>query len=288
MKHSIDHLPQIKKDELQILISVIRKNCHDVEKIILFGSYARGDYKEAKDLKSDRKSGHVSDYDILVVTAKKETALDTMLWDKISKLCNKGKALMPFRIIRHDIEELNIKLAEGQYFYSDIKKEGILLYDTKKFKLAKKRKLTPKEKQRIAQDYFDSWFTSAVGFYDGYKDAIKRGNSKKSAFELHQAAEASYKTILLVFSNYSPDDHYLSNLGRSAAKKHSGFKNIFLKNTKKQKDRFELLELAYIGARYDPKYQISTEDLVILAKSVKKLLDLTKKICEQKIINLLS
>jgi HEPN domain-containing protein len=193
---------------------------------------------------------------------------------------------MGLGIIRHDIEELNIKLAEGQYFFSDIKKEGILLFDTNKFKLARRRKLTSKEKQRIAQDHFDHWFKSATSFYDGYKDAMKRGNNKKSAFELHQTSEASYKTILLVFSNYLPDDHYLNSLGMSAARKHPAFKNIFQKNTKKQKDRFDLLELAYIGARYDPKYHISKEDVEILAKDVKNLLNLTKKICKEKIRNL--
>ncbi len=287
MGNGISYLPKNKQDDLKFLVAIIRKNCDDIEKIILFGSYARGDYKEAKDLKPDRKSGHVSDYDVLVVTSRKETAIDTMLWDKISKLCNKGRPLMPFRIIRHDIEELNIKLAEGQYFYSDIKKEGILLFDTAKFKLARRRKLSPEEKQRIAQDHFDHWFTSAVQFFETYKLMMNKGWYKKAAFILHQALEASYKTILLVFSNYLPDDHYLSGLGMSVARKHPAFKNIFLKNTKKQKDRFELLELAYIGARYDPKYHISKEDSLTLAKDVKKLIDLTEKICKGKIQSLI-
>ena len=52
------------------MVSVIRQNCPDVEMIILFGSYAGGDGKEATDLDSKRPSGHVSDYDILVVTNK--------------------------------------------------------------------------------------------------------------------------------------------------------------------------------------------------------------------------
>jgi HEPN domain-containing protein len=198
---------------------------------------------------------------------------------------------MGLGIIRHDIEELNIKLAEGQYFFSDIKKEGILLFDTNKFKLARRRKLTSKEKQRIAQDHFDHWFDSAKMFFEDFDSNLKKSAKSqkylnKAAFELHQAAEASYKTILLVFSNHSPDDHYLSGLGMSAARKHPAFKNIFLKNTKKQQDRFDLLELAYIGARYDTKYQISKEDLKILAKDVKNLLTLTKKICKEKIQSL--
>ncbi len=79
MKKTIEHLPQNKQEELQKIISTIHDNCADVEKIILFGSYARGNYKEKKDLAVDRKSGHVSDYDILVITRDAITALDINL-----------------------------------------------------------------------------------------------------------------------------------------------------------------------------------------------------------------
>ena len=51
MKKSLKYLPQNKQDELQKIVLAIQKSCKDVEKIILFGSYARGDYKEKKDLK---------------------------------------------------------------------------------------------------------------------------------------------------------------------------------------------------------------------------------------------
>ncbi len=64
MKKTLTHLPKNKKVELEKIEKIIRKHCDDVEMIILFGSYARGDWKEESDLKPDRKSGHVSDYDI--------------------------------------------------------------------------------------------------------------------------------------------------------------------------------------------------------------------------------
>ena len=48
MKKTIEHLPQNKQEELAKIIATIRDNCKDVEKAILFGSYARGDYKEKK------------------------------------------------------------------------------------------------------------------------------------------------------------------------------------------------------------------------------------------------
>jgi len=73
MRKSLSHLPKHKRSELKLIIEQIRK-LSEPEMIILYGSYARGDYKEEKDLAPDRKSGHVSDYDILVVTAEKKTA----------------------------------------------------------------------------------------------------------------------------------------------------------------------------------------------------------------------
>jgi predicted nucleotidyltransferase len=46
MKNSLKHLPKIKQDELTKIVAAIRGDCQDVEKVILFGSYARGNYKE--------------------------------------------------------------------------------------------------------------------------------------------------------------------------------------------------------------------------------------------------
>lgn len=284
MKTSLNHLPKLKQNELQKIASTIRENCSDVEKIILFGSYARGNYKEEKDLKPDRKSGHVSDYDILVITTKKEVALDALLWKKISDECKKLNLSASVRILTHDIEALNIKLAEAQYFYSDVaRKDGIAIFDAGKFELAEERNLTPKEKQRIAQEHYDYWFDQAEGFMETFHLMLGKGKFSRAAFDLHQAAESAYKTVLLVFSNYMPREHFLEFLGAESEKYCSLMQNIFSKITDEDEARFRLLEYAYIGGRYDPNYRITKEDLEILARDVRKLLELTKKVCEEKI-----
>jgi predicted nucleotidyltransferase/HEPN domain-containing protein len=291
MKTTINHLPQFKKDELQAIVSLICENCDDIEKIILFGSYARGNYKEVKDLKPNSKSDHVSDYDILVVTKKKEIALDSVLWSKISKKLRViGFSAHP-KLITHDIIELNKKLSEGQYFFSDITKEGILLFDTKKFELTHQKKLTGEEKQKIAQDHFDYWFKKSNLFFRDYNSNFKEGFKDKdflvqASFHLHQTSESCYKAILLVFANYTPREHFLEILGKEAEKHHVDLKNVFPKFNKEDEDRFKLLEYAYVGARYDPDYYISKEDLEILSKDVEKLLKLTEEICRKRILNL--
>lgn len=290
MKTSLGHLPKLKQNELQKICAVIRENCADVEKIILFGSYARGNFKEEKDLDPAKKSGHVSDYDILVVTEKKDVALNVSLWNRISDECKKLNLSASPKILTHDIEALNIKLAEAQYFFSDVKKDGIIIFNSGKFELAEERNLTPKEKQRIAQEHFDYWFQRAEKFLKHFEIdfAELKNNSNDAdygvtAFHLHQAAESSYKTVLLVFSNYSPREHFLEFLGTKAEQYSGLLKNIFSKISKEDEERFKLLEYAYIGGRYDPTYRISKEDLEKLEKDVKKLLELTKRVCEEKI-----
>ncbi|MHC4396744.1 MAG: HEPN domain-containing protein [Planctomycetota bacterium] len=282
MKKSLSHLPKYKRSELKLIVGKIRERI-EPEMIILYGSYAHGDYKEQKDLAPDRKSGHVSDYDIFVVTSEKKTADNTSLWHNVTKKCDKLNLSTHVRIIAHDIQFLNIQLAEGHYFFADIKKEGCMLYDSGNYKLARKRKLKPAEQQRIAQDHFGHWFTKAESFFIDFNNAYDREDYNQAAFHLHQATEASYKAILLVFTDYNPNEHYLMILSHMAGKHERGLRNIFPRKTAEQEELFNLLDYAYIGARYDPDYKVTKKQLEYLAKRVKLLQRLTKKICKEKI-----
>lgn len=262
MKKSLKHQKKPKQEESQKVVTAIQKTCKDVEKIILFGSYARSDYKEVKDLKEGKRTGHISDYDVLVVTEKKKSTDKFAYWNSSEKL----KLTVPVRVITHDIENLNINLAEGQYFFTDIKKEGITLFDSKKYKLANKRKLKPKEKQRIAQDHFSSWFKSAKTFFI-------QSDCKNAAFQIHQSVESSYNS----------NEHFLWLLGQRTSKYHRELKALFPKKNQKDKYRFKLLDDAHIAGRYDTDFRISKQDLIILAKDVKMLSQFTEEICEKKI-----
>ena len=187
------------------------------------------------------------------------------------------------RILTHDINALNIKIAEAQYFYKDIVGEGVLLYDTKNFELATERELTKEEQKRLAKDSFKSYFDRAQNFFIDYKNAFERKDFKGSAFHLHQSAEHALKTILLVFENSCPHEHYLQYLQDDIEDFYPQIKDFFKQESRKDEIRVKLLEYAYIGGRYDPDYHISKEDLEILAKEVEGLLEVTERICEKKI-----
>ena len=55
------------------------------------------------------------------------------------------------------------------------------------------------------------------------------------------------------------------------------------RETQGQKKLFELLDYAYIGARYDIHYKITKQQLEQLAPCVKKLHEVTEKPCKEKI-----
>ena len=282
MKFSLEHLPKNKQTELRKLTNEIIKSCDDVEKVILFGSYARGSFKEEKDLKADRKSGHVSDYDILVVTEKLETVPEFKYWNYADKL-NLSAAV---RILAIDIDQLNEHLENSHYLYSDIEKEGITLFDSKKYPLAlKKRKLKNFEAQRIAQEHFNHWFDRANDFVDTYKLLVQKGKTASASFHLNQIVESCYKAILLVFTNYNPHEHHLRTLGKLVERYHQDLHTLFPQDAQPDRDRFALLEYAYIGGRYDPRHKMSREDLEILANDVVRLLKITEEICKKKIFS---
>ena len=66
MKRSLAHLPKHKRDELKEIVAIITELA-DVEMIILFGSYARGNWVEDVYTEGHITYEYKSDFDILVV-----------------------------------------------------------------------------------------------------------------------------------------------------------------------------------------------------------------------------
>ncbi|HUV41470.1 MAG TPA: HEPN domain-containing protein, partial [Sedimentisphaerales bacterium] len=101
------------------------------------------------------------------------------------------------------------------------------LSERKRHELARKRKLDPAEEKRIAQDTLDEVFTNAKPFYGLFKHALEKEWNKEAAFNLHQAAECFYSTVLLVYTNYKPKTHDLDTLRRLAPNHDPAFFTVF-------------------------------------------------------------
>lgn len=281
MKTSLEHLPEQKQQELQRAIEILREEI-DLDMLILFGSYARGDWVEDLDPET-LLYRYQSDFDLLIIT---ETPCQASKIEQNSQLAQKlAKTIhrTPISLIAEDIQFVNRRLIKSQYFYIDIVREGVLLYDSGKFELAEPREITGTERGKLAEEDFEQWFKGAIDFIKTYKFHYSEEMYNLAAFDLHQATEKLYGTILLVFTRYKPSTHDLEKLSQRVNGIEPTFLSAFPKSTEEERECFKLLRKAYVDARYKPHYTIKKEQLEWLAERINHLKELTEKLCKEKI-----
>jgi predicted nucleotidyltransferase/HEPN domain-containing protein len=299
VRTGLDHLPQAKQHELAFIVDLVRKGFAfaiarrtmprlrggRLLKIILFGSYARGDWVE------DPVGRYFSDYDLLVVVDREELTDVPEFWAKTEEQLLEelaaGKSLRtPVSLIYHSLDDVNEKLRLGRYFFMDIVRDGILLFEEPDHPFAEPRPLSPAEALSETQDYFEEWFETANQFYRQYQHAMADGAPKVAAFQLHQAAERFYHCLFLVRTLYSPKTHNLNQLRQLAEAIEPRLKEVWPRATKFERRCYELLRDAYVKARYSRHYRISDEQLAWLSQRVELLQNIVRELCEARISEL--
>jgi len=288
MKNSIAYLPKDKQEDLDFLVKEILKRLPQTEFIILYGSYARGNYVRRSVRIEDGgiPTVKISDYDIYVVTSGINSKKAETVLDNVEDVFFAGKDFdrdTPVQFINDDIKLLNKYLEEGRYFYTQIKQEGVVLYNSGKYKLARRRKLNFAEIKEQAQVYFDEKFEKGNFFLDDAVTNKGRERYQMSSFYLHQACENFYYAIRLTFTLRNNKQHNLSKLSSSTKRYSIDLNTVFPQNTLEEKRLFTLLKSAYVEARYNPYFVVTKEDVDALIPKVKLLRDITKRICEEKI-----
>lgn len=279
LNHSLAHLPDYKQAQLRDISAIIQQAVNP-EKIILFGSHATGRWVEHRYAEQGTVYEYISDYDLLVITRPGDTRPDYEVQDLIENRC---VYKTPVTVIVHDIDFVNKMLSEGQYFFTDIEQEGILLYDAGTQPLAERRPLSPQEAKAIAQEYFEQWFESAKGFLHLTRYCLTENQLKIGAFNLHQATERTYNAIILVHTGYKPKTHNLDKLKRLCKRFSEALDAVFPNNSAAEKHLFDLLKRGYIDARYKKDYAISQEELALLIERVARLQSIAADLCTQKI-----
>ena len=299
MRTDLDHLPEAKRRELAHVVEVIRegfafaiarRTMPDLRggkllKIVLFGSYARGDWVE------DPVGRYFSDYDLLVIVDREALTDVPEFWAKTEERLledlSAGQALRtPVSLIYHAIDDVNDKLRLGRYFFIDIVRDGVVLFEEPGFALVEAQPLSPFEALRETEEYFAEWFETANQFYRQFQHAIADGAPKVAAFQLHQATERFYHCLFLVRTLYSPKTHNLNQLRQLAEDIEPRLKGIWPRETKLERRCYELLREAYVKARYSRHYRISPEQLEWLAERVELLQRTVRELCEERISSL--
>ncbi|WP_045464315.1 HEPN domain-containing protein [Sporocytophaga myxococcoides] len=279
---SLDFLPEYKQEELKLITDLVVEKMKPA-KLLLFGSYARNTWAEEEKVEEGNRLIFKSDYDILVITSEELGNVSSTRWRKTKQKLKKLELSTTVTAIHHSADFINKELKAGSYFFTDVIREGIVLYDSGEVTLATPGKVNPDAVLKRAKEEYEYWFKNAEQFQKGYRMYFEDGDYKFAAFHLHQATESFYSAVALVFTHYKGKNHDLDELGKTAAVINREFRTVFPKETQEQIDRYELLKKAYIDARYKKGYTITKEDLEYLSERIEVLRELVKRVCEERL-----
>lgn len=295
MKNDVDHLPPAQQEELALATRILMdefavatsratqpwKKNGKVRKIVLFGSYARGDWVD------EPENGYQSDYDLLIIVSHADlTEIADYWYVAEDKILRDAAIARPVNIIVHTLDEVNRGLMRGEYFWVDIARDGVVLYDLPGSELAAPMPLTASDAYEMASGYFAEWLPSVDRALATAKDQALKGVDdlgwrKDAAFSFHQAAERAYTCFLLVRSQYIPRSHNLKFLRSLTEDREPRLARCWPRATKVDRRRFELAKRAYVEARYSAAYDIGSDDLQAIRSAVTMLRDTVETVSRE-------
>ncbi|AIC31300.1 nucleotidyltransferase HEPN domain-containing protein (plasmid) [Rhizobium etli bv. mimosae str. IE4771] len=292
MKSSLDHIPLRKQREIGRVLEILHEEFEDalkdgtaefkkrgrILKIILFGSYAKGGWVD----EPFTMKGYRSDFDLLIIVNNRKLCEFAEYWHKAAdRLIHEKSIETPVSFIVHSRREVNSYLKEGQYFFSDIRKEGIVLYELDDEPLAEPRPLSPADRLRVAKEHFEDRSVAAKEFAEWADYARTKQQRKRAAFAFHQSLEQAYSCVLLTLTNYGPPSHNIKFLRSLAEEQDRRLAEAFPRDQHRERAWFNTLNEAYVKARYSKHFEISEEALGWLSEQTASLLGLVETVCSE-------
>jgi predicted nucleotidyltransferase/HEPN domain-containing protein len=298
MRTDLDHLPAAKQRELERVVQILFEEFDEARslatqdwkkkgrilKIILYGSYARGNWVD----EPHTAKGYQSDFDLLIIVNDKRLTDRVEYWAKAEERLNRELSITktlrtPVIFIVHTLHEVNDGLAHGRFFFMDVARDGIALYQSEDSDLAEPKPKTSDQALAMAREYFEEWMPTAMQRFELAKIAAEKGFLKPAAFDLHQTTEYLYHCVLLVCTFYTPHVHNLGFLRTQAERLDRRLTYVWPTDSRRDRAMFEKLKDAYVKARYSKHYRISAEELAWLSACVEELGRVVQTICEERI-----
>jgi len=299
MRSDLDHLPDRQQRELERVRDLLLAGFEaakngggggtqtwrrggQIYKIILFGSYARTDWVD------EPENGYLSDFDLLiVVNHEKLTNIADYWWNSEDQILRDPAIGRTVNLIVHDLQDVNAALRRGEYFWTDIVRDGIALYEIPGHPFATPQPMTAQAAAEMAERHFEQWSISVARSLETASEQLAKnaelGWRRDAAFNLHQAVERAYACFLLVHTFYFPRSHNIKFLRSLAEDVNTGLVEAWPREHRFDRRRFELLKRAYVEARYSDQYDASAEDLDWLMIRARHLRDLVADLCQARI-----
>jgi uncharacterized protein len=256
-----------QSDQLQYVVDIIVKAALP-DKVFLLGATQCVHTEDTIFCQPPVMLQQITHYYLLVLTKVNDNRCFDILQDIIENRCAHAT---PVTVIIEATHIFNEWIEAGHPFACRIATAGSLLYDVGEVVLSKAGFSDSQIMAPNQEKEFSRWDSHVTEFLAGSQLYRERKQLGLAAFLLHQAAEHACTILYKLFTGYRAGTHNLDKLFRYCKPLSSALTLLFPRNSQKEHHLFQLLQKAYVHARYRDDYVITEKELVLLTERVKKL-----------------
>jgi HEPN domain-containing protein len=182
----------------------------------------------------------------------------------------------------HKFSDLHQALTSGQVYFSLACTTENLIYQRSPSPLPK---ILPETLERLiekARQDFSIGISKARKFFEGAAYYQQVGEHALSMFMLQQAAETTFRSVAIALYGSERRTHSIRSLKRFNHRLAPGLNDLFPGGSPDEERLLQLLDSAYLEARYNPHYQIGEQDLHLISSRVFRLLELAEAVFEER------
>jgi HEPN domain-containing protein len=211
-------------------------------------------------------SQNTSDYFLLILIRDLSNRELHEWQDKIENRC---KLIMPVTTIVLQTATYEEWLKAGHRFAVTVWQSAVPIYKSANLFREASKSIAGTGIDMDFEKQFVDGLTKAKEFLAGSELFQVRKQNTMAAFMLHQSAEQSLRTLLKTGTGFHANTHNIGRLLRYASLVSYQLPDIFPQKTEQDKRLFDLLQKAYIDARYKENYKINSDDLQCLTEKVR-------------------
>lgn len=244
------------EDQLNTVINIIKKSM-DVEKIYLLGKFPL------------LPEGLGDEYDLLILVSEKANRPN----DEFESLVqNRSADTVPVHTSVYKIGKVNEMIRSGHYFFSTFCIPENLIYDAGRIKLETPLPKHDLPRLKVLKLIHKDNIEKAHGFFLGATNYYAAKEYSLCGFMLHQVVEHGLNSLLQPLMQFRIHTHNLNKLMRTARRFSMEIFNLFPRDTDGEIKLFQILQKAYIHARYKDSFEVTEEEAGILLERIKDLL----------------
>lgn len=185
-----------------------------------------------------------------------------------------GLSQINIEIMYYHYGMINDMLQQGNLFFAKyINRNNCLYQHTATHQLPEYSETTLNTLKASCKVIIKNATEKVMNFFDGASLYYRQGELHLAAFMLHQTCEQMLRLIIKLFNGKEYKSHQLAQLQKTAGFYFPKIKNIFHSKNNKELQWLEILQQAYVGARYDDNYTIDSQHLLFLQSKIGSMLN---------------